>query len=62
MFLGLETGLVAHLLRAIDPIAEVEVGEAQPAGEIDVLQDHIGSKAASGEVGIKKAVDHGDAV
>ena len=58
----LEAVLVAHLARAIDPIAEIDEGEPEAPRKLDLLEDHVGAEAARRLVRIVEAVDHGDAV
>src|SRR5690348_3298318 len=60
--LRLEAVLVAHLARALDPIAEIDEGMALAAGEVDMIEDHVGAEAAMGLVRVVEAVHHGDAV
>src|SRR4051794_36980961 len=40
--------LVVHLLRAFDPVAEIDVGQALAPGPRDVVQDHEGAERARG--------------
>src|SRR6266480_4650288 len=57
-----EAALVVHLLRALHPIAEIDVAQAEPAGADDVIEDHEGADRAGVRVGIEERIDHGQAV
>src|ERR1700692_1927096 len=39
-----EAALVVHLLRAFDPVAEIDVRQSLPAGAGDVVEDHEGAE------------------
>src|ERR1700730_5662143 len=43
-----ETSLVAHLARALHPIAEIDVGKAHLASSRNVIQNHIRAERARG--------------
>src|SRR5690606_30754654 len=60
--LGLKSGLVAHLPRALDPIAQVEIGQTERTCVLDVLEDHVRAEAATRHFRIVKAIDHGNAI
>ncbi len=61
-FLRLEALLVAHLLRALDPVAEIEIRHADLARVLQVLEDHVGAEAALRGFRLVERVDHRDAV
>src|SRR4029077_9342505 len=52
MLLRLEAVFVAHLARAIDPIAEIDEGKPEAPRELDLIEDHIGAETARGQIGI----------
>src|ERR1700756_1510553 len=39
--------LVIHLLRALDPVTEIDVRQSLPAGAGDVIEDHEGAERAA---------------
>src|SRR3569623_1484847 len=58
-----EAGLVGHALRILDPIAEIDVGQARPRGADDMIEDDVGAEARARRlVGLEEAVDHRQAV
>ncbi|QTK78961.1 hypothetical protein AT6N2_C1176 [Agrobacterium tumefaciens] len=62
MLLRVVAGLVAHLFRAIDPIAEIDVRQAERAGAGDMIDDHVGPKRALFEFRVEERIDHRQAV
>src|SRR5690606_15517762 len=58
MLLRLEAYLVRHLARAVDPVAEIDMGQAGRARPLDVVEDHVGAERAFGEVRIVEGIDH----
>src|SRR5688572_32487115 len=42
-----EAGLVGHSVRAIDPIAEIDIRQAGARGADDVVEDDVGAQATS---------------
>src|SRR6516165_11413691 len=60
--MGLEAVLVAHLARALDPVAEIDEGMTLAAGELDMIENHVRAEAAMGLVPVVEAVHHRDAV
>src|SRR5690606_24162132 len=58
VLLRLEAGLVAHLLGARHPVAEIDVGQALLPGPADVVEDQEGAEAAVGMVRLEEGVDH----
>ena len=57
-----EAALVVHLRRALDPVAEIDVGQAHLPRAGDVVEDHEGAEAAVGIVGVEERIDHRQAV
>src|SRR5215471_11326282 len=57
-----ETTLVVHLLRALHPIAEIDVAQAEPARAGDMVENHEGADGAGEHVRIKERIDHGKPV
>src|SRR5688572_30946356 len=52
-----ETGLVGHALRFLDPVAQVDIGQAGTAGADDVVEDDEGAEPRSAlVVGLEEAV------
>ena len=62
MLLRLEADLIVHLARAVDPVAEIDMGQPGRAGPRDVIEDHEGAERAVGMVGAEIGIDHGQAV
>src|SRR5579885_1306025 len=60
--LRFEAVLVAHLARALDPVADIDERLALAPRIFDVVEDHIGAEAALLLVRIVEAVDHRNAV
>src|SRR6185503_4074627 len=58
----LELDLVGHLAALRDPVAEVEVGNVEPAAKLDLPQDVVGAEAGAADVGLEEGVDRGQAV
>ena len=54
----LETALVVHLPMAVDPVAEIEIGQAEGLGLGDMVEDHIGPQRQVGQIGVVEAVNH----
>src|ERR1700723_2556091 len=54
--------LVAHLLRALDPIAEIDVGQAEAARFLDVVENDEAPERPARDVGIVKGIDQRQAV
>ena len=47
-------GLVSHLLRAVDPVAEIDVRQAESAGLLDMVENH---EAAEGAAGVMRRIE-----
>src|SRR5262249_27757608 len=62
VLLRLEAVLVAHLARAIDPVAEIDEGKPEAPRELDLIEDHVGAEAARGHFRVVEAVHHGHAI
>ena len=58
----LEADLVGHLPAGCDPIAEIDIGQAAPAGFLDQAQHDEAAQAVGRTVGIEEAVDGGEPV
>src|SRR5258705_11286988 len=58
----LELDLVGHLAALRDPVAEVEVGDIEPAAELDLPQDVGGAEAGAAYDGLEEGVDRGQSV
>ena len=54
--------LVAHLLRALDPIAEVHMGQAEAARLVDMVENDEAPERPARDVGIIEGIDEGQAV
>ena len=54
--------LVGHLLRALDPIAKIDMGQAEPPRLLDMVENHEGAERAMLLLGIEKRIDHRQAV
>ena len=57
-----ELGLVAHLLAARHPIAQVDIGQARGAGDLDMIEDDVVAQPVTGAVGGVEGIDHADPV
>src|SRR5260370_22493061 len=57
-----EAALVIHLLRAFDPVAEIDVGQSLASGARDVVEDHEGAERAAFLQGFEERVDHRQSV
>src|SRR5207302_4234727 len=57
-----EAALVVHLLRALHPIAEIDVGQAEAARARNVIEDDEGAERTSPGVGIEERIDHRETV
>src|SRR5438874_4130606 len=57
-----EPALVIHLLRALHPIAQIDVAQTEPARARDVVEDHEGADRAGMHVGVEERIDHRQAV
>ena len=42
-----EARLVGHSPRALDPIAEIDIGQARPPGADDMVEDDVGAEAGA---------------
>jgi len=52
-------GLVGHPLRILDPIAEIDVGQARSRRPDDVIENDVRTEAGPGRVlRLEEAVDH----
>src|ERR1051325_4887951 len=58
----LELRLVRHLRAFADPVAEVEVGQAQALARLDLPQHVVGAEARAAPVGLVEGVDRRKAV
>src|ERR1700736_4389945 len=56
-----EAALVIHLLRALHPIAETDVGQAEAARARNVIEDDEGAERTRPGVGIEERKDHREA-
>ena len=50
--------LVSHLGRTGHPVAEIDVGQARLAGDVDMVEDDLRAEAVARAVGIVERVDH----
>src|SRR5512134_3246592 len=57
-----EARLVGHLAAVADPVAEVEVGQAERAALLDLPEDVEGAEARSLELRVEERVDRGEPV
>src|SRR6185312_6509942 len=57
-----EPHLIVHLPRAVDPVAEIDMGQSHRLGARDVVEDHERAERAVGQFGIEVGIDHGEAV
>src|SRR5882724_4044943 len=57
MLLRHEAHLIVHLARAVDPVAEIDMGQAHGSGAGDVVEDHESTERAVLEVGIEVGID-----
>ena len=57
--LGQEAGLVIHLLRPLDPIAEIDIGKAHGASSGNMVEDHQGPEATISLSGFVEGIDKG---
>src|SRR5438445_6267581 len=62
MLLRHEAHLIIHLARAVDPVAEVDMGQAHRPGAGDVIEDHERAERTLLEIGIEVGIDHRQAV
>ena len=62
VLLRLETDFLINLLRAGDPLPQIEVRQTLAACSLDALEDHVSSETARFLVGIKEAVHQGNAI
>src|SRR4026207_2309834 len=46
MLLGHEAHFIIHLRRAVDPVAEIDVGQTHCPGTGDMIEDHEGAERA----------------
>src|SRR3954447_26858033 len=53
-----EAALVVHLPRALDPVAEIDVRQAEPARARDVIENHKGAERAACFRWLEERVDH----
>ncbi|MPL88594.1 hypothetical protein SDC9_34620 [bioreactor metagenome] len=53
-----EIRLVAHLARARHPVAEIDIGQAGAARDVDMIEDQEGAEAVLVPVRVVEAVDH----
>jgi len=62
LFLGLEPGLVIHLIRTLDPVPQIDMGKTQSFRSCQGIKDHEGAQAAGVFTGAEKRIDHRQAV
>src|SRR5580692_3681284 len=55
-------GLVAHLFRPLDPIAEIDMGQAEAARFLDMVENDETPERPARDVGIVEGIDQGQAV
>src|SRR6187402_3100 len=55
-----ELRLVGHLAAAVDPVAEIDVGQAQEPRLLDLPEDVVGAVAGA-RLGLEEGVDGGEA-
>jgi hypothetical protein len=60
--LGQIARLVAHLLRPLDPIAEIDVGQAEAARFLDMVENDETPERPARDVGIVEGIDQRQAV
>src|ERR1700722_5364870 len=60
--LGQVASLVAHLLRPLDPIAEIDVGQAEAARFLDMIENDVAAERPARDVGIVEGIDQRQAV
>src|SRR5947208_1996148 len=53
-----EAALVVHLLGALDPVAEIDIGQAEAAGAGNVVEDHEGAERAALLGWLEERIDH----
>src|SRR6185436_17729893 len=58
----LELRLVGHLRAFADPVAEVEIGQAQAPARLDLPQHVVGAEARAAPVGLVERIDRRQAV
>src|SRR5690349_13299489 len=53
-----EAALVVHLLRALDPVAEIDVRQALAPGARNVVEDHESAERTAALARLEERIDH----
>lgn len=57
-----EAGFVSHFPAFLNPVTEVEIGQAQGGASGDLPEDGVSAETGAGDAGVEKGVDGGEAV
>jgi len=58
----LKAGFVSHFPTFLNPVTEVEIGQAQGGASGDLPEDTVSAEAGAGDVGVEEGIDGGEAV